>query len=175
MAGRANKCATTELAVLRPAAPLTGTVLDDESAAYLASLSVDELKQAIQDALQQVEASVTRTTAAMRKQLLPALLVLRERIPHGEWEGFLESVNLNPATVRKWRQRERQSAEFIAAIVGKPSQRRKPNREISRSAAQELANFGYRVAKAVLRRRNEVPKAIVQLAEEFTDAYEQAA
>src|SRR5437016_4648252 len=74
-----------------------GHVVDEDSnsAFFYRSQDDKKLKQTIRETWNEVGSSVRHTTALFRKRLLPALLELQERLPHGEWERFLRSVGMN--------------------------------------------------------------------------------
>jgi len=141
--------------------------------AYYRSLSVGELKNAIAKLVTEVDGYVMCTTRAARGRLLPALLALRAKVKRGEWQQqVLRSIGLRPATVRKWRQRERAATAEIAALVGGAVQRRHPGKReaIPESEAQALVAAGARLAKAVLRGKSKYAR---ELAAAYLGEYEQ--
>jgi hypothetical protein len=85
---------------------------------HFRSLHVDELENAIGKMLERVEGGLGRVDAELRNQLLPALMVLRERVKPGHWEEFLRAHRFHPATVRKWRARQKASTESLLHLFG---------------------------------------------------------
>jgi hypothetical protein len=68
--------------------------------------------------LERVESGLGRVDAELRNQLMPALTVLRERVEPGHWQEFLRANRLNPATVRKWRARQRATTTSLLNLFG---------------------------------------------------------
>ena len=146
----------------------------DSSAAvsYFRDLPLWKLKHEIRVLFHDVDNNVAHTTRKIREKLLPALLVLRERTPHGEWQKLLASMGLRASTVRQWRRRERAAADSIAELLGESPQRRRPTKwqAPDESTSQSLVRAARRLAKAVVEGRMEYAR---RLAVEFLSASEE--
>ena len=68
-------------------------------------LTTEEIVAALRAAKARIERWQVRTSDEERKVLLPALTVLRQRLPHGEYQSTLRKIGLTPATVRSWKYR----------------------------------------------------------------------
>jgi hypothetical protein len=95
---------------------------------YYRSLGVDELQNAIGKMLERIESGLGRVDADLRDQLLPALLIMRERVKPGDWQSFLRAHSLNPATVRKWRARQKATTTSLLHLFGEPREVRQLQR-----------------------------------------------
>jgi hypothetical protein len=118
----------------------------------LRSLTDDELKAEITELVSGVVAGLNRLDhQLLRQQLLPALTLLRRRLQRGEWQNFLQTIRLNPATVRSWRARELATTRSVLSLLGEPltTRRRKAREEVPESVWRELAEAGKRLAKSV--------------------------
>jgi hypothetical protein len=100
-----------------------------------------ELESEIRMMLQGVEGGLGRVNKIMRGELIAALEILLQRVPHGEWQNFLKAHRLNPSTVRNWRARGRGQAIRLRHIVGEFFPPREPRRKepTSESVAMQLA------------------------------------
>jgi len=150
--------------------PLPPEIVEEDTLFYYRSLTVKELEEAVRQTLGNVESSVVRTTSEIRAHLVPALMVLRDKIPHGDWQKFLRSVNIKPVTFRQWRHRVRfatKEAEYL--ISGRPLLQR-GKRDVPESVAQEFMKAGERLAQAVTSKDPYAEK----LARDYLDAYAEA-
>lgn len=140
--------------------------------AYFRGLPVPKLKHEVRVLVHDIDNHVTHTTKKLREKLLPALLVLREKVPHGEWENVLRSMGLSPATVRQWRRRERAAADAVAQLLGEPPTRRGRQKWTppDESTAQSLVRAARRLAQAVVEGRIHYAR---RLAVEFLSASEE--
>ncbi len=146
----------------------------ENSPDYYRSLSAEELEATVKELLEGSRGLVLRTTAAMRGKLLPALVVLRQRLnKRGRWQKFLRSVGITPAQWRQWNSRERFAAREVAHFLGEPAQRRLPAKcpAITQSEAEILARAGARLAKAVVGRDR---KYALKLARAYLQASQDA-
>ena len=82
------------------------------------SLRVNELENAIGKMLERIEGGLGRVDAEVRDQLLPALMVMREKVKPGHWQEFLRAHRLNPATVRQWRARQKATTASLLHLFG---------------------------------------------------------
>ena len=138
----------------------------------LRSLTNGELKAEIAELVSSIVGGLNRVDQRLlRQQLLPALTVLRQRLRRGEWQNFLESIRLNPATVRSWRARERVTTRDVLSLLGEPppTRRRKAREEVSEPVWRELAEAGKRLAKSVASGAN--PSYTRRLARELLQAF----
>jgi hypothetical protein len=151
-----------------------GELVNQESREYYRSLDVPELEFEISAMIKNVEGGLGRVNKIMRSKLITALEVLRQRVPHGDWERFLKDRRLNPSTVRNWRARGRHEATRLREILGDSSlsSPRKKKRELSESAAVQLAKAGKRLAETVLQGNKSYA---VKLAEDYLVAFHEAA
>ena|SRR5579872_6474994 len=167
--------ASQALIIYKPKAE-GGETVREPSGHYYRSLSLDELQTAITKMLGNIQGGIARINAEMRHQLLPALEVLRERLPHGQWEQFLVVHKLNPNTVRFWRAQERLTTTALVELLGEePKKRNKKKREEpDESAAVELAKAGNRLAKAVLKNNKKyAAKLAVEYQQAFNEVFKQ--
>jgi hypothetical protein len=73
-----------------------GECVQIDTVFYYRSLEVAELEKAIRAMLRRTTNGLGRVDAELRDRLLPALLVLREKVRPGHWQEFLRAHGLNP-------------------------------------------------------------------------------
>lgn len=90
----------------------------DRDNVTLAAASGDELTAMVDQSVERMSVLSRRVQAEIRASLLPALREVKRRIEDGKpvdghtgFEDFLKAHGLNPATVRKWEQRERERTQ----------------------------------------------------------------
>ena len=147
-----------------------GETVRPDTVFYYRSLRVDELERTVGKMLERIEGKLGRVDADLRDQLLPALLVMRERVKPGHWQRFLYSHNLNPATIRKWRERQKASTTSLLHLLGEPQKARTPQRMPGFQETETEALF-----QAAKRGFEELLKGNVKFAEklgkEFLEAF----
>ncbi len=154
--------------IVRPRKAVTGEVVADAGVRFYQSLSVDELRKEIGKLLAGVEGGLHRVDAEMRRQLLPALAILKQKLPHGQWEQFLRDNKLNPTTVRMWRARERATTSILVQLLSDaPKPRQNVRKEAPESGKDLLAKAAKRMAKELLRGNVSYAK---KLAAEYLEA-----
>jgi hypothetical protein len=119
--------------------------------------------------LERVEGGLGRVDAELRDQLLPALMVLRERVKPGHWQDFLRAHRLNPATVRKWRARQKASTQSLLHLFGESRKiclQRKPRLE--ETPAEALLKAAKRGFEELL--KGDMTYAS-EIAKQFLEAY----
>ncbi len=150
-------------------------IVEQESIYHFRSLTIDELQAKIEAMLSDVDLSALRLTRELRQRLLPALIVLKDRIPHGEWQDYLQSIGLKPGTFRMMRKREREAANDITALLTDGGLRKAPKRkpQISESAETQLLRFAKKSFERILSDKCACKHSKAD-AREFLDAYHMA-
>lgn len=137
------------------------------------ALSTDELLKEIADAAKAIEENQVKTSAAIRRRLLPALIVLKARLKRKK-PGFyetLEKMGLNPSTVRCWFYRGHHAEEMIQLLEKESDS--SPSTKQRNGAANELMDekddllqHADRMAAAILRGKVEFAR---RLASEYAN------
>lgn len=136
---------TETLAVMRP--------LDDRC---YQTLDADQLLAVVADAVKSINAARDHTNVELRRRLLPALIVLKQKLK-GRQPGFyaaLRRIGLNPATVRVWFHRGRIADETIRLLGGEdPEQPSPPDPHVPDplDENQHLLRHADKLAAAVLK------------------------
>jgi hypothetical protein len=111
---------TCHALAIRSGNPRNGESVRADTVFYYRSMRVDELENVISSMVGQTTVGRGRVDADLRDRLLPALMVLREKAKHGEWQRFLRVHKLNPATVRQWRARQKATTTSLLRLFGEP-------------------------------------------------------
>jgi hypothetical protein len=155
------------LAILPSRAPESESVRPD-TVFYYRSMHVDELENAIGGMLRRTRGGLGRVDAELRDRLLPALMVLREKVQPGEWQRFLRAHKLNPDTVRQWRARQKATTTSLLRLFGEPPPIRSTKMPRSETATEALLKAAARTCEELLRGN---VKYASKLAAEFLEAY----
>lgn len=136
------------------------------------TLSTEEILRDIAEAVAQIESNQIKTSAEMRKRLLPALIVLKKRLKRKKpgYEETLRKMGIAPSTVRSWFYRGRAADEVIEMLEREP--RALPVAQgVSAGepldATDELLRHADRMAAAVLRGKMDWAR---RLAAEYANA-----
>jgi hypothetical protein len=146
-----------------------GEPVRPDTVLHYRSLRVDELEIDIGKMLERIEGGLGRVDAELRDQMLPALMVMRERVKPGHWEQFLRAHRLNPATVRKWRARQKATTTSLLSLFGEePKVRLKEKPEPDETVQKALLKAAKRAFEELLKGNVDYAK---KLAKEFLEAY----
>lgn len=151
-----------------------GEIVDPESVEYYRSLKLPELESEVAELIKTVEGGLGRVNKIMRGKLIDAVEILRERVPHGEWQEFLKAHRMNPSTVRNWRARGRGDAIRLREywVNHRLCAGGRRERKCRKSSAMRLAMAGKRLAETVVKGDH---RYAAKLAQDFLDAFDEAA
>lgn len=129
-----------------------GECVQIDTVFYYRSLEVAELEKAIRAMLRRTTNGLGRVDAELRDRLLPALLVLREKVRPGHWQEFLRAHGLNPDTVRQWRRRQKAATASLLRLFGEPLPIPSPKRQTAaESATEALLKAAARICEELLK------------------------
>lgn len=148
--------------------PHDGETVRLDTVFYYRSMQVAELEKTIGAMLRRTRGGLGRVDAELRDRLLPALLVLREKVKPGQWQEFLRTHRLNPATVRQWRRRQKATTTSLLRLFGEPPPIRSPKASTPESATEALLKAAARMCEELL--KGEVNYAR-KMAARFLEAY----
>jgi hypothetical protein len=135
---------------------------------YYRSMRVTELEQAIATMLERTTSGLGRVDSELRDRLLPALVVLRERVKPGQWQEFLRTHGLNPATVRQWRRRQKATTVSLLRLFGEPPPVQSSKAVMSENSTDALLKAAARTCEELLKGNVRYAR---KMAERFLEAY----
>jgi len=91
-------------------------LLAQRTDSYYDMLSTERLLEEINLCCKAITAQRNTTCSEFRRRLLPALIVLKSRVPKGMFYSTLAKMGLNPSTVRVWFYRGRVAEEVIGML-----------------------------------------------------------